>query len=206
MTWVSPCRALRCCGCGARGVYPCESQRVFGWEHPMLLNRKSHNWRYDSYGTYPPFRKHLRSRRFSSATRSRSTFRGKGQGKCTWSMPDGTIRRSFSPTAAGGVEGGILPPGSKRYESRLEPSPRTRGYATLRRTSCLCPARRPANCQGAKAVRQQHGCLAACTFSLLGLRAPPPQSAQTAADAAPRWHHLGWKSPPCSQARLERPI
>jgi hypothetical protein len=20
----------------------------------MLLNRKSHNWRYDSYGTYPP--------------------------------------------------------------------------------------------------------------------------------------------------------
>src|SRR5262245_52543229 len=87
----------------------------------------------------------------------------------------------------------------ERYESRLEPSPRTLGYATLRRTSCLCPARRPANCQGAKAV-------AASTFSLLDLRAPTPQSAQAAADAAPRWHHLGWKSPPCSQARLERPI
>ena len=94
----------------------------------------------------------------------------------------------------------------ERYESRLEPSPRTRGYATLRPTSCLCPARRPANCQRAKAVRQQHGCLAASTFSLLDLRAPTPQSAQAAADAAPHWHHLGWKSPPCSQARLERPI
>ena len=35
----------------------------------------------------------------------------------------------------------------ERYESRSEPSPRTRGYATLRPTSCLCPARRPANCQ-----------------------------------------------------------
>src|SRR5262245_13433697 len=27
-------------------------------------------------------------------------FAGKGQGNCTWSMPDGTIRRSFSRTAA----------------------------------------------------------------------------------------------------------
>src|SRR5262249_30846821 len=57
----------------------------------------------------------------------------------------------------------------ERYESRLEPSPRTRGYATLRPTSCLCPARRQGNCLRAKAVRQEHGCLAASTFSLLDL-------------------------------------
>jgi hypothetical protein len=41
-------------------------------------------------------------------------FAGKGQGNCTWSMPDETMRRSFSQTAAGklaGVEGLILPPG-----------------------------------------------------------------------------------------------
>ena len=41
----------------------------------------------------------------------------------------------------------------ERYESRLEPSPRTRGYGTFRPTRGLCPARRPANCQRAKAVR-----------------------------------------------------
>ena len=33
-------------------------------------------------------------------------FAGKGQGNCTWSMPDGTIRRSFSRTAAGKLAGG----------------------------------------------------------------------------------------------------
>ncbi len=32
-------------------------------------------------------------------------FAGKGQGNCTWSMPDGTIRRSFSRTAAGKLAG-----------------------------------------------------------------------------------------------------
>src|SRR5262249_38568139 len=111
--------------------------------------------------------------------------------------------RTFERTSQKGGDSEVR---GERYESRSEPSPRTRGYATLRRTSCLFPARRPANCQGAKAVRQHHGCLAASTFSLLDLRAPTPQSAQAAADAAPRWHHLGWKSPPCSQARLERPL
>jgi glucose/arabinose dehydrogenase len=53
----------------------------------------------------PPVRKRLRSRRFSSATRSRSTFRGKRTGNCASSMPDGTIRRSFSRTAAGKFAG-----------------------------------------------------------------------------------------------------
>jgi hypothetical protein len=33
-------------------------------------------------------------------------FAGKGQGKCTWSMPDGTTRRSFRRTAAGKLAGG----------------------------------------------------------------------------------------------------
>jgi ABC-type uncharacterized transport system substrate-binding protein len=42
---------------------------------------------------------------FSSATRSRSTFRGKRAGNCTWSMPDGTIRRSFTRTVAGKLAG-----------------------------------------------------------------------------------------------------
>src|SRR5262249_42224716 len=31
------------------------------------------------------------------------------------------------------------------------------------------------------------------------------RSAQTEADTAPYWHHLGWKSSPCSQAGRERP-
>jgi putative ABC transport system substrate-binding protein len=62
----------------------------------------------------PPVRNSPRSRRFSSATRSRSTFCGKRTGNGAWFTPDGTIRRSFSRTAAGklaGVEGWILPPG-----------------------------------------------------------------------------------------------
>jgi hypothetical protein len=54
----------------------------------------------------PPVRKRLKSRRFSSARRSRSTFRAKRTGNCTWLMPDGTMRRSFSRTAAGKLAGG----------------------------------------------------------------------------------------------------
>src|SRR5712672_2101689 len=46
----------------------------------------------------PPARNRLKSRRFSSATRSRSTFRGKKTGNCAWFTPDGTMRRSFSRT------------------------------------------------------------------------------------------------------------
>jgi hypothetical protein len=53
-----------------------------------------------------PARNHLRSRRFSSATRSRSTFRGKRTRKLHWSMPDRAIRRSFSRKAAGKLAGG----------------------------------------------------------------------------------------------------
>jgi hypothetical protein len=54
----------------------------------------------------PPVRNRLKSRRFSSATRSRSTFRGKRTGNCGWLTPDGTIRRSFRRTAAGQLAGG----------------------------------------------------------------------------------------------------
>jgi hypothetical protein len=39
---------------------------------------------------------------------------GKGQGNCTWSMPDGTMRRSFSRTAAGKLAGA----------GRADPTPR----------------------------------------------------------------------------------
>src|SRR5262249_50415760 len=47
-------------------------------------------------------------------------FAGKGRGNCTWSMPDGTMRRSFSRTAAGQLaEGG-----------RVDPTPRQGGAMT----------------------------------------------------------------------------
>jgi hypothetical protein len=54
-----------------------------------------------TYDTYPPAENRLRSRRFLSATRSRSTFRGKRTGNCTWSMPDGMTTRSLSRTGYG---------------------------------------------------------------------------------------------------------
>ena len=67
----------------------------------------------------PPARNRLKSRRFSSATRSRSTFRGKGQEIAPGLRRDGTIRRSFSRTAAGKLAGG----------GRVDPTPLAREAA-----------------------------------------------------------------------------
>src|SRR6266404_689582 len=47
-------------------------------------------------------------------------FAGKGQGKCTWSMPDEAMRRPVSRTAAGKLAGG----------GRVDPTPRQGGAMT----------------------------------------------------------------------------
>jgi hypothetical protein len=52
---------------------------------------------------------------FQSRHADAPRFVGKGQGNCTWLIPDGTMRRPFSPTAAGKLAGGgrwILPSGT----------------------------------------------------------------------------------------------
>jgi hypothetical protein len=54
----------------------------------------------------PPVRKRPRSRRFSSATRSRSTFRGKRTGNCARAKPGWDDTKVFSLTAAGKLAGG----------------------------------------------------------------------------------------------------
>ena len=55
-------------------------------------------------------------------------------------MPDGTIRRSFSPTAAGGVEGWILPPpGSSHGDSELGVNDMNPGWSPAHERAATLP-------------------------------------------------------------------
>src|ERR1700746_3971265 len=60
----------------------------------------------ENYGTSPPSETSRDLADFQSRHGEAPRFAGKGQGNCTWSMPDGTIRRSFRRTAAGKLAGG----------------------------------------------------------------------------------------------------
>jgi hypothetical protein len=64
-------------------------------------------------GTQPPVRNRLRSRRLASATRSRSTFRGKRTGNCAWVSPGWDDTRVVQPDGCGqarrGWKGGSYP-------------------------------------------------------------------------------------------------
>jgi hypothetical protein len=82
-----------------------------------------------SYGTSPPSETPRDLADFQSRHDDAPRFAGKGQGNCTWSMPDGTIRRSFSRTAAGKLAGG---------GGRADPTPR-RGEAVTPRSKSRPP-------------------------------------------------------------------
>jgi hypothetical protein len=75
----------------------------------------------------PPTGNRLKSRRFSSATASRSTFRAKRTANRPWSMPDGMTTRSLSWTGCGqarrGWKGRCYPPagGSDDPPQKLGP-------------------------------------------------------------------------------------